>query len=120
VHAACDGETSQALQWEEAHTSDAAVECMVVRSKHMLNPDTKLETLSRLAAFVGSICVEELCHMSQLDAVYLGQSKSRGLYNDKWHTTLRPLQLQRENKDEIGNLTNMISEMMADADQART
>jgi hypothetical protein len=98
VPAACHRDTSQALQWEQAHTSNAAVECMVVRSEHMLNPDTKLETLLRLAAFVGSISVEELFDMSQLDAVDLGQSKSWGLYNDKRHTTLRPLRLQRETK----------------------
>ena len=73
----------QSLQWEQEHAKDSDFEYMVVRSEDLLNPETKLETLARLAAFVGSpLTVTELCELSRTDVVDLGQSKSWGLGNE--------------------------------------
>lgn len=68
---------TQSLQWLQAHANDDGFEVLVVRSEDMLSPDTKLDTLARLAAFVGSPINEQaLCDMGQRDAIDLGQSKS--------------------------------------------
>lgn len=67
----------QVLKWEQAHhaSNKSDFRYLVVRTEDLLHSETRLETLVRLATFVNSpMSRKGLCHMSQLDAMDLGQS----------------------------------------------
>lgn len=67
----------QVLKWEQAHhaSNKSDFRYLVVRTEDLLHSETRLETLVRLATFVNSpMSMKGLCHMSQLDAMDLGQS----------------------------------------------
>lgn len=53
---------TQALEWEQAHERGDDFDYIVLRSEDLINPETKFETLVRIADFVGSpMTREEIC-----------------------------------------------------------
>jgi hypothetical protein len=66
---------TQALEWEQVHSSDEDFDFLVMRSEDLLDPVKKYESLVRLAEFVKSpVTPQELCCMSREKVVDMGQS----------------------------------------------
>lgn len=69
----------QALDWQRQHVDNENFDFLVMRTEDLLSPETKLESLMRLADFVGStLSTEELCCMSRRGIVDMGQSVAGG------------------------------------------
>ena len=82
----------QVLQWAKEHSDGETFDYLTIRSEDLVNPQTRFETLVRLAHFVGSTkTVKDLCCMSQKAVKDLGKSaatfgdpKKKGIKREKY------------------------------------
>lgn len=80
---------TQVLRWERMHANESDFDYIVVRSEDLLNPDTKLEMLVRLAQFVKSpLSIDGLSELSKLEAIDFGESISWSARSDEKPATV--------------------------------